>query len=64
MNLSALEELEDGSANLEIDISPEERDVIMEAGINLVIACGISGIKLHDAYQLIIDHGQANEVVE
>ena len=64
MKLSTLEELEDGSANVELDIDPGEREMIMEIGINVVIACGISNMKLHDAYKMIIDHGKENEVVE
>lgn len=64
MKLSTLEELEDGSANVELDLDPAEKEMIMEIGINVVIACGITGMKLHDAYKLIIDHGQENEVVE
>ena len=64
MKLSTFEELEDGSANVELDIDPGEKEMIMEIGINVVIACGISNMKLHDAYKMIIDHGKENEVVE
>ena len=64
IGVECVEEHEDGSADYLLSMDEASRSSLMEAGVNFILSCAVSGLDMEDAYTLIMGNGEEDPVLE